>query len=76
MPPDPTIAVGPDTAFHVVNSLVAIYKVNPGSGNPANLNVTKPAALVSLPSFFTLVAPQCSGGYYSPSATYDKHVSR
>ncbi|WIA21393.1 hypothetical protein OEZ85_000609 [Tetradesmus obliquus] len=76
LPPDPTIAVGPDTALHVVNSLVAIYKVNPGTGNPASLNSTKPALLVSLPSFFTLVAPQCSGGYFSPSATYDKLVGR
>uniref|UniRef100_A0A383VQL3 Uncharacterized protein n=1 Tax=Tetradesmus obliquus TaxID=3088 RepID=A0A383VQL3_TETOB len=76
LPPDLTIAVGPDTALHVVNSLVAIYKVNPGTGNPASLNSTKPALLVSLPFFFTLVAPQCSGGYFSPSATYDKLVGR
>lgn len=75
VPPDPTLAVGPVHALHVVNSLVKIIPLTP-SGNIDLSPRPGQQRTIPLPDFFALVASPCDGGYIYPWAAYDKEIGR
>ncbi len=74
IPPDPTLAVGPAHALHVVNSLVRIIPLT--SSGTVDARRAAFERLIPLPDWFSLVASPCTGGYIYPAATYDKLIGR
>ncbi|WIA36785.1 hypothetical protein OEZ86_008040 [Tetradesmus obliquus] len=75
VPPDPALAVGPQQALHVVNSLVRIIPLTT-QGNIDMSPRRGASRTIPLPDFFALVASPCDGGYIYPHAVYDKEIGR